>query len=247
MQLLLLRSIIVSVLLLAHEAAAGDMMIVPEVPRAANNVSVFSGFELTSIGSYTGWAGATLAPWGNLDTSGLRIGLFDATGIYSYSTGASSQVRGIFTSADILVGYGANVDSFAMKVSVGLNLQEHRLSGLDPSNPVQGSTVGLKLQADSWVNPTERTMLFGLVSYSTAFRTYYATLKAGYAVIEGQEVFIGPEVIFQGNEHYSQWRLGAHLTGVKTRGIEVGFSGGLLHSTDSGSGAYGKIDLAVDF
>ena len=156
-------------------------------------------------------------------------------------------VKGRFVAGDVLLGYGVVRENWNAKLYAGLNVQNQSLSPADPENPVQGTRAGLKLQGDIWVNPTQQTMLFALASYSTAFRTYYATLKTGYDVF-GVQTFIGPELIAQGNARYDQWRAGAHITGITlSKNVELGFSGGYLHSSDVGPGVYGKIDLSFEF
>ena len=233
---------------IAGEARAADMPASPE--NGAQHISIFSGTDLTSIGSYTGYAGATLAPFGSLEASGFRLGLFGAAGTYRYNItdGGPVRVKGTFVTGDILAGYGYERDDFSAKVYVGLNVQQQSLSPSDPTNSVQGTRAGFKVQGDFYANPTKETMIFGVASYSTAFNTYYATLKTGYDVSDGKEIFVGPEVIFQGNVRYDQWRVGAHITGIKLHEkVELDISGGYLHSSDVGHGAYGKINISFDF
>ncbi len=230
-------------------AQAADMAVTPETSEAGQHVSVFTGVDFTSIGSYTGFAGATIAPVGKLDESGLRIGLFGAAGSYKYDTTIEgpTTVKGTFAVGDVLLGYGVAHDNWNAKFYAGLSIQDHSLSPVDPNNPVQGAKAGLKVQGDIWINPTAQTMVLGLASFSTVFNSYYATVKTGYDVF-GKQIFIGPEAIAQGNDRYAQLGVGAHISGIKLgKNAELGFSAGYLQSSDVGSGAYAQANLRFGF
>ena len=234
---------------IAGAAAAADL---PAPEQAKSYISVFAGTNSASIGSDTGYVGVTLAPFGKISEPGFRVGLFAAAGRYKYDSindnGTPPTVHGTFVTTDFLLGYGFVGENWNAKLYGGLNVQDQNLSRFDPGNPVYGTRGGLKVQGDIWVNPTEQTMVFALASYSTAFNTYYATLKTGYEFFHGKEIFFGPEVTLQGNEHYEQWKFGGHITGIKlNEKIELGFSAGYLRSSDVGPGAYGKIELNFDW
>ena len=208
---------------------------------------VYSGFDFNSQSAYTGYLGGNFAPLGDLQTSGFRFSLFGAAGTYRYDSGSGTSIRGTFETGDFLVGYGFNRDSLSAKFLIGLNVQNHSLSSPDPANPVQGTHAGLKLQGDFYANPTPQTMVFGLGSYSTAFQTYYTEFKGGLELFGVKELYLGPEFIAQGNEQYDQWRVGAHVTGIKYGRAELGFGAGYLQDSRNGPGAYGKVSLDLNF
>jgi hypothetical protein len=235
--------------------------------ETSHYVSLFTGLDLSSVGSYAGYVGATIAPFGKLEQSGVRVGLFNVESRYKYDTTVevptACEVPGDITSCDtthiprtvrgrgilgdLLLGYGVVQESWNAKIYAGLNVQNQSLSVPDPTNPVQGTKMGLKIQADAWVNPTKDSMLFLLFSYARPFKTYYSTVKAGYDFF-GKEFFIGPEVILQGNERYDQWRVGAHITGIKiSKDVELGLSAGYLHESDVPPGGYVKLELGFEF
>ena len=88
-------------------------------------------------------------------------------------------------------------------------------------------------------------MASGNVSYSTSGGAYYSRFKAGLAISEG--VFAGPEMLFLGDNHYTQYRVGLHLTGLRFGALQFGVSGGLVVDKAQGNGAYGIIDARVVF
>jgi cellulose biosynthesis protein BcsS len=251
----LLTGGVAAVLALAEMPANAADLPAPPANQAVDNqtsgerVQVTSGFDAATIKSYTGYVGGTFAPYADLDTSGLRFSVFGAAGAYQYpaAIGTANRVKGTYQLADFLVGYGFNKDGFSAKLQVGLDIQNHDLSPLDPNNPVHGTSIGPKVQGDFYANPTERSMLFGLASYTTVFRTYYSEFKAGYDFFSVKDLYLGPQVIAEGNERYDQWRVGAHLTGFKFGKGELGLSGGFLRDSQSGTGAYSMVTFDIAF
>jgi Cellulose biosynthesis protein BcsS len=239
-------------ILTGSSAWSADMRVpprqIPSTSEPSERYFVFSGFDFNSFNGYFGWLGSTLAPFGGLDSSGFRVGLFGGAGSYTYDFGALTlKNTGRFTTGDILVGYGFVTSSSSTKLLIGANDQDHHLSIADPTNPVQGSKLGLKVQGDTYVSPTKETMFFALASYSTAFRSYYTEIKAGYDVSNGGGVFIGPQLKALGNARFDQWRVGLHLSGIKFGKLELELAGGYLHESDLGSGAYGTIGANIRF
>ncbi len=175
----------------------------------------------------------------------FELAAFGLVGRYKYHGGDGEGFTGNFVAADALVGWSKVFDNGAFTLSVGGNYQDHRLKPSDPSNSVVGSKTGFKVQADLWVNPTERTLIFMLGSYSTAFDTYYAIGRFGYD-FTGSEVFFGPEVGGLGNDRTDQLRVGAHLTGIKLGPGKVTVSSGWMRERGEGGGWYaaGNIDFS---
>jgi hypothetical protein len=226
-------------------------MIAPDQPSPPKS-QFYSGSDFTSQSSYIGFIGGNFAPWGNLETSGFRLGFFSGAGGYRYSSseasGASTVTRGTFLTDDFLIGYGFNKDALSVKFMTGVNVQNHVLSPNDPGNPVNGPAVGLKLQGDLYANPTPKTMVFAQGAYSTAFQTYFGTFNLGYEFTRIPELYIGPQFIAQGNEHYDQWRVGAQISGMKFGGImELSIAGGYLRDSRNGPGAYGQVIFNFQF
>lgn len=244
-------------IVIAGTANAADISLESNSGETAHRVSLFSGTDFSSLGSYVGFAGATLAPFGSLEKSGMRVGLFQAAGVYRYNTmlpdpvtGNDSPltVKGKFISSDLLLGYGHVGENWNAKLYLGLNVQNQHIAPLDLGNPVVGTKAGVRVQGDVWISPTKETMLFALASYSTAFRTYYTNAKFGYDVSNGRGIFFGPEFVAQGNERYDQLRFGAHITGIKfNNALELGLSVGYVRETDAGLGIYGNVVLSRHF
>jgi opacity protein-like surface antigen len=206
---------------------------------------VFSGFDVSNR-SYSGLAGAFIAPYGDLNQSGLRLFILGQAGTYKYP-GDSGYIRGTYTGGDLLVGYGFEGDNYSINLLAGGNAANHMLSEIDVDNSVRGTAFGGKARADAWINPTPETLVAGEAEYSTAFRTYYSIAKLGYDVTAGRRVFVGPEVVASGDERSNQWRVGGHITQLKVGKIQVDISGGYAHDSSIGAGGYTNVGFSTAF
>jgi len=224
---------------------AADLSAESASRRGAKHVLLFSGLEFTSHSSHFGYVGGVLAPK-NLDATGLRLFLLAGEGTYQYDAN-STKIRGRFTTADALVGYSVTLGRLSSALYVGVNAQEHNLSPDDPSNPARGSRVGLKVQQDVWVTPTDQTMIAAVGSYSTVFKSWFATTKFGYDISGGRGIYLGPQGTFMKNEKFEQWRVGGHISSLPAGPVRVGFSAGYLHSRDRGPGTYGGVEVSARF
>lgn len=235
----------------AARALAADMPVKAPVAAAAaiDYGNVYFGTDVNTNQGLVGYAGILYAP-GGMDNSGLRLSVFGLGGKYRYNDDdptTPTTFKGRFASVDALVGYSAVVNNGAATVAVGANYQHHEISPFDPSNPVQGDQVGFKVQGDFWVNPTERTVIVGIASYSTAFRTYYSIIRGGYDVF-GLGFYIGPEVGALGNSRTDQQRVGLALMDIPVaKRVSLTVSGGWLHERSERDGAYFTANLDFTF
>ena len=155
--------------------------------------NLFFGVDWNTHKSLVGYSGIVYAPNG-MHQSGWRLSAFGLVGRYEYHGGDNHDLfKGNFVSTDALVGWSHVFSNGAVTLAGGVNYQNHRVRPNDPENPVEGSKLGFKVQADLWINPTERTLVTVLGSYSTAFDTYYAAGRFGYD-FTNTALFIGPEV-----------------------------------------------------
>src|SRR5215468_5335032 len=126
-------------------------MPVPEPPEKSEHLFLFTGTDYTSFNSYFAWGGATWAPWG-LDKSGLRVTGFGGYGTYTYHSSGNAHGSGRFATTDALIGWAIATERTNTKFMVGANAQDQILSAPDPTNPVQGTKIGVKGQIDTWMN-----------------------------------------------------------------------------------------------
>ena len=209
--------------------------------------NLYFGVDWNSHKSAAAYTGVLYAPYG-MHQSGLRFSLFGLIGRYEYHGGdtGNEQFKGQFVSSHALVGWSHVFTSGAITFAAGANYQDQRVRPDDPNNPVQGSKLGLKVQADMWVQPTSETLLYVLGSYSTAFNTYYSVARWGYDFTNSQ-LFIGPEISALGNNRTDQFRIGAHVTGLRVGNGKLTLSGGWMHERGEGRGAYAATSIDFSF
>ena len=209
------------------------------------HIIAFTGLDV-GRGSLDGWAGGLIAPWQDLDTSGPRVWIFGGAGMYKYPAGGS-EFRGVTSGGEILAGYGFEGDNYSVNLLAGLNAENHMITPVDPDNSVQGTAGGVKVRADALSNPTPQTLTYVEGEYSTAFKTFYTSGKVGYDITAGRQIFLGPQVVFFGNERFHQVRLGAHLSNIKFQKVQVDLYAGYAKDSVVGDGAYGRIEVSRPF
>lgn len=237
----------VAAVLLPAMANAADMPVKARVAPASviEYGNVYFGVDATTHRGLAGYWGVLYAPFG-MHQSGLRLSVFGLVGHYEYHGGAGERFKGDFGSVDGLVGWSHVFGNGAVTLAVGANYQDHRVRPADPNNSVQGAKTGFKVQGDLWLHPTQRTLVYALGSYSTAFDTYYSVGRFGVDIFN-TKVFFGPEIGALGNDRTDQQRLGLHLTGIPFAGGKVTVSGGWLRERGEGDGAYGAASIDFSF
>ncbi len=229
---------------LAQEWYTGARDKTPEVNYGA---SIDASLSATTRGSAHAGLIGTIAPFSKLDESGARLRLGGILGNYTYvsvSPGVGS-VTGHESTGSAMAGYEWVTKNATFAIYLGAEIQNRTLSKPDPSNNVFGTTYGLKTAVDFYMNPTSYTMASANIAYSSNNNAYYARFKAGMAITE--RIFVGPELLFLGDNFYGQWRFGAHLTGAKVGPMQLGLSGGYVNDRRGGPGGYGILDARVGF
>ena len=201
----------------------------------------------TSKGSMHGVLIGTIAPFSKLEETGMRLRIGGLLGSYSYTspTAGLGSVTGRETSGNLLGGYEWVARNATFAIYMGGEMQNRTLSKPDPANNATGVVGGFKVAVDFHMNPTPYTMASGNITYSTIHNAYYARFKGGLQV--SGNVFAGPEVLVLGDDFYSQFRVGAHLTGAKFGPMQIGVSGGYVQDRRQGAGAYGILDARMQF
>lgn len=234
-------------LALAGPARAADWYTGAPASRAAEDwiVSLDASTTVTTNNSVFANVGGTAATAGTLRESGVRAKVEALTGAYEYRTDAGAKVRGEQVEGAALLGYEWIWREAKLAGYVGLAVRNTSLSITDPSNPVVGTSYGLKSAIDFYARPTEKTMVSAYGSFTTNDKAYFVRVKAGYRLGEG--IYIGPEVAALGNDFYDQRRVGAHLSGLQLGPVQASLSAGYQFDRELGAGAYGAVDLRAQF
>jgi hypothetical protein len=219
---------------------------VPELVIAKPHVAIDVAGTADTNGAVFGTLIGTIAPFDGFDEDGFRLRLTGVLGRYSYIGGNGiGRVTGTQSDGSLMVGYEWVLRAATVAIYVGADASENQLSVNDPNNASKGFHAGGKVAVDFYVNPTPYSMASGSVSYATANNAYYSRFKLGLAV--APQLFVGPELLVLGDNFYSQWRLGLHLTGLRFGMMQFGISGGYLDDKVRGHGGYGILDARLTF
>ena len=218
----------------------------PSSPDPGFGASVDTSLTTTGRGGSTVSAVGSIAPFSKIDQSGFRVGLEGVAGTYSTqsSAAAGEATLGREEAGAVVAGWAWSGEAFTAKALAGLEVREDSLNGSDAA-AAPGTRAGARVEGEIYANPTRSTMVFVQGSYSTVRRAYYTHVKWGFEV--AQNVFVGPEALYLGDEFYRQWRVGAHVSGVQLGALQAGISAGLVEDQSRGAGAYGALDLRVVF
>ena len=198
----------------------------------------FSGFDLWRNGG-TFYGGAQWAA-GGLNNDGFTLKVLLAEGSYLYRSG-TTDVRGTYLLGSILPGWRIKRGDMEIKVFAGLDLQNHRLSPDDFSNSLRGNHAGLRANADLWWEPTRAMMLATSISGSTIGNSFGIRGAAGWRLLD--RFWTGPEIETSGDDVYRQYRIGAHVTSLKTGEFEWTLGAGYVEDNSHRSGAYGRLSV----
>jgi Cellulose biosynthesis protein BcsS len=215
----------------------------PKAPRAAIDIA----FDGTSQAAFSGAVIGTIAPFTPMDRSGFRMRGSGIVGVYSYypSDVLLGKVNGTLIGGAFLMGYEWVFKRATVAVFAGGEIVNTTISPNDPNNQAKGTSAGLKIATDFYVTPTDTTMVAGVMSYSTNFNSYYGRFKFGMAF--ANHIYVGPEIGALGDNFFQQWRIGAHVTGLRFGLAQFGGAIGFLNDRVRGGGVYGTLDTRLTF
>lgn len=196
----------------------------PQPTAGTSAGDIFLGVNVREDAWYT-YGGVNYCINGDKTANGIILhGLF-GYGEYDYDT-LLEGVGGEVTELDLGIGYQWIVPGHRVSLIGALNLVDHDLTGnpLDLiNNSVNGDEVGFKPKVEIWNTDASSFLYGGTFTYSTAYDSYWT--RAVFAANLGP-VYLGPELIFQGNEEFEEVRAGLALLGLKLGMVDVGASVG---------------------
>ena len=183
----------------------------PDEPHA----EIFTGLE-ASNNAISGYLGGGYAFGKGLYEPGWRLRAVGSIGRYDYQGTLFGSGADLATTFDgegsygaALIGYQFRSHALFVKMFAGIEAEDQQITPHDPDNSVQGSAVGLKLQAESWLDVSPTTFLSLDASYGTAFQEYWSLARIGYRV--GPRLSLGLEGGALGNEEYDAGRGGGFV------------------------------------
>jgi hypothetical protein len=161
------------------------LLLSPPPPACADDIEdaraiVFSGRDVWLNGAFLN-GGVLWSPTA-LDEDGLLFKFLLSGGLYRYNARdlGGERVIGSEWAVQLLPGWHVKRGTFELKVFMGPEFQQHRLSPDDPGNLLNGSKFGLRLAGEIWDEPTTTTMIAADASLGTTGNTSSARIGFGW-------------------------------------------------------------------
>lgn len=244
-----LQASCVAVMVLAYGIAAATAQ-TPEpstLPPVSDDLSggatperflFFSGFDIWHFG-YSGYAGGQWAP-GGLNNDGFVMSVFMSDGVERYDGKAAHYRTAIFRAA-IMPGWRFKRGNLEVKLFAGADFERDDFSPVVlPARPY-ANQFGARAAFDLWWEPTPTTMVSSSASITTIAGGYTARAAAGWRAFDA--CWIGPEISMSSDRFSTQYRIGAHLTGLKTSSLEWSLAVGYVQDSFQRDGAYVRIGV----
>jgi hypothetical protein len=230
----------------ATGALAQDPVPVPAIPPSPElsggahpeRFLLYGGFDIWHYG-YGGYVGAQWAPRG-LNNDGFVLSVFASDGVHRFDT-ASIRYRTTIFRAAIMPGWRFKRGNLEVKVFAGPDFERDDYSPVSVAARPHFSQFGARIAADLWWEPNRQMMVAASASATSIARGYSARAATGYRVFDVG--WIGPEIAVSADRFSEQYRIGAHLTGVKMAGFEWSLATGYVHDSFDRDGIYGRINL----
>ncbi len=226
-------------------AAANAAEQAPPSDWLTRRLFFFAGVDIARDTAF-GWSGIVVAPFARLDEDGTRIRIFGGYGRYRYDTGAapSGVNTGQVASGELLVGRRIAFDAVTLVAYAGAHVENHALQSPDPSNPVAGTSAGLKVLLEIHWRALQNFVATASLSASTVYSSY--TARASLVHEFQPRLQLGVEAAAFGDARYSELRAGVLLR-TALAPAELTLAAGMLSNSDKGSGAYTTLSLYAPF
>ncbi len=198
----------------------------------------FGGFDIWRFG-YTGYSGLQWAP-GALHNDGFVLNVFMSDGIERYDA-ATAQYRTAIFRASILPGWRFKRGNLEVKAFAGLDFERDNFSPIPTIGPSYASHFGARTAFDVWWEASPTMMISAAAAMTTIANGYSARAAAGWRAFDAS--WIGPEISTSADLFSRQYRVGAHITGLKTAALEWSFAAGYVQDSFHRSGTYARVSL----
>lgn len=200
----------------------------------------------TSLGGRSLDLNVTFAPF-DVNNSGFRVRLSGNASSYRFPTGdnANTIASGHSVEGGVLAGYQWSLPRISFIALIGPTLVDSN------DNGVQRENWAVKTVLSAYALPSDQTMAFGSVSYSSLSNTLQLQAKLGTRLVG--DFYLGPEGIFSwrqvvpGINNIAEMRLGGHFSAVSFGPVQMGVSAGWAHQQNLGSGYYGSMNFYLTY
>jgi hypothetical protein len=199
----------------------------------------FTGFDVWRYG-FGGYVGAQWAP-NRIDRDGFIVRLFGSESVERYVTPAHRYETQTMRGA-LLAGYQFQLERLTLQLLGGVDV-EADLPKVDRRSASPTGRVGARLTTDVWWEPTQQLMLQYSFSVGSIGPDTGARAAAGWRLLD--RFWVGPEISAFGDQYGRQYRVGAHLTGLRTGDYEWSIGAGYVEDEFQRSGIYGRIGILL--
>ncbi len=200
----------------------------------------YTGVDAWRYGA-TAYGGIQWAP-GRLENEGFFLRLIASDGLERYETGSTRSTTQIFRASG-LPGWKFKRGSFEVQLYAGPDFELDTPMYGSPAGRMHGTHFGARGGADFWWEPIPQMMLASSFSATTIANAYSARGAAGWRIAD--MFWLGPEISTSGDDYSQQYRVGMHLTGFKTAGLDWSAATGYVQDSFNRSGVYGRFGLSL--
>lgn len=212
-------------------------------PQSESSAGVRRFGEILAYAGIDGWryGGSAYvgAQWSASQQSLFVLRIFASDGVDDFRTRFDTY-RSETARASLLPGIHVQSGKLDIKLFVGGDYQMRI-----PLRPVLGAPVqvfGGRATIDAWWEPADNWMLSGSASATTIESGISGRLASGWRTAFG---WIGPELLATQDVYNTQYRAGAHLTGLKLGIAEWSVAGGYTRDSFGRSSPYGRFGITL--
>lgn len=219
------------------------------LPAHAYDHMIFAGGDIAgNNGRYGGIGFIGALPGDNTLGNGWVYRVMGEGISYSYETGAPSrEIDGTAFGGEVSLGYQKSyADKSWWAAYAGPAYKHTSLSPNDFGNDSRGSKFAFRtqLEGELYFTPDFKTNLAG--TYGFGYDAWWTRARLLYAPMG--TFFLGPEFVYQGDEEFSEYSIGAVInTIIIAEGTDLGFKGGYRKNKDLDGTGYGGIEFSHSF
>lgn len=199
----------------------------------------FGGIDIWRYGIGT-YAGAQFAPAG-INKAGFVVRFIGSQNIERYRT-RTNDFRTEVIRAAILPGYKFTADRVELQLLGGLDVENDYLM-VNRHYFASRGRIGARFTIDGWWEPTRLLMLNASLSGTTIDNGISSRAAAGWRLFD--QFWIGPEASISSDFFSQQYRIGAHLTGLRTGNVEWTIAAGHIEDSFKRDGVYARVGLMI--
>jgi hypothetical protein len=218
-----------------------------QVNPEPQHVAVDGSVVVTSLGNGSANLNTTFAPFGDINASGFRLRVTGSDSWYRFVANAKPQTFGSGNTleAGLQAGYQIAMGRLSFIGLVGPTFAESL------SNGMNSERWGAKTDISVFALPSDLTMFYGSVSYSTIEDA--VQLQAKFGLKLAGDFYIGPEANFSWRnavpsyDNVAVMRIGGHVSAMALGPVQMGVSAGWAQQEGLGTGYYGGVNFYWSF